>query len=180
MPATSAYSAAVASAIDAQLKSFVARSRPAAPYAAAAPGSLVTSVSTRARSATNRSGSSGVPVPSCTCSIGTSRPVTPSTTTSGMPPVAVPTTAAPHAMASRLTIPSGSYTEGQTNVVAALRIVHSSWRDSIRSIQTTPSRVSWRVRTRPSTSAMICGVSGAPAHRMTCTSAGSLSAARRK
>ena len=49
-----------------------------------------------ARSATNCSGSSGVPVPSVTCSIGTSRPVTPSTTTSGMPPVALATTAAPH------------------------------------------------------------------------------------
>ena len=41
----------------AQLKSFVARSRPAAPYAAARSGSLTTSVRTRARSSTYRSGS---------------------------------------------------------------------------------------------------------------------------
>ena len=40
--------------------------------------------------------------------VGTSRPVSPSTMTSGMPPVAEPTTGRPTAMASRLTMPRGS------------------------------------------------------------------------
>jgi hypothetical protein len=39
---------------------------------------------------------------------GTSRPVIPSATTSGMPPVAVATTAVSQAIASRFTIPCGS------------------------------------------------------------------------
>ncbi len=39
----------------------------------------------------------------------------PSSTTSGMPPTAEATTAVPQAIASRLTMPSGSYTDGQTN-----------------------------------------------------------------
>ncbi len=69
---------------------------------------LSTRVSVPARSATNFSGSTGVPVPSSTCSIGTSRPVSPSATTSGMPPVAVATTAVSQAIASRLTMPIGS------------------------------------------------------------------------
>ena len=43
-----------------------------------------------------------------TCSIGTSRPVSPSATTSGMPPVAVATTGVSQAIASRLTMPIGS------------------------------------------------------------------------
>ena len=46
--------------------------------------------------------------PPGSCSNGTSSPVTPSCTTSTIPPVAVATTAASHAIASRLTIPSGS------------------------------------------------------------------------
>ena len=50
----------------------------------------------------------------------------PSATTSGIPPVAVPTTGAPHAIASRLTIPSGSYTDGHTNVVARVSTAASS------------------------------------------------------
>ena len=41
-------------------------------------------------------------------SMGTNHPVSPWTTTSGIPPVAVATTASSHAMASRLTMPSGS------------------------------------------------------------------------
>ena len=53
-------------------------------------------------------GSRGAPVPSSPGSIGTRNPVSSSTTTSTMPPVAVATTAASHAIASRLTIPSGS------------------------------------------------------------------------
>ena len=56
-----------------------------------------------------------------------------------MPPTADATTAVPQAMASRLTMPSGSYTEGQTNTAAWL----SSWmtwgRGSISGIQCTPS-----------------------------------------
>ena len=75
---------------------------------AARSGSLTASLSAAARSATNASGSTGVPLPSSTCSIGTSQPVSPSTTTSGMPPVAVATTASSQAIASRLTMPSGS------------------------------------------------------------------------
>ena len=46
-------------------------------------------------------------------------PCTPSCTTSGMPPTSLATTAAPQAIASRLTMPSGSYTDGQTNTVEA-------------------------------------------------------------
>ena len=82
--------------------------RPARPIRAARAGSASSVLSAAARSATNRSGSSGVPVPSVACSIGTSRPVTPSATTSGMPPVAVATTAVSQAIASRLTMPIGS------------------------------------------------------------------------
>ena len=50
----------------------------------------------------------GDAVPSCICSIGTSQPVSPCTTTSGIPPVAVATTGSSQAIASRLTMPSGS------------------------------------------------------------------------
>lgn len=39
---------------------------------------------------------------------GTSRPVTPSTTTSASPPTAVATTGTPHAIASSATAPDGS------------------------------------------------------------------------
>src|SRR6478752_6996737 len=88
----------VCAAIDDQLNSASARARPASPIFAARTGSETTSVRACARSATNRSGSRGVPVPSLTWSIGTSRPVTPSSTTSGMPPVAVPTTATSQAI----------------------------------------------------------------------------------
>ncbi len=51
-------------------------------------------------------------------SAGTSSPVVPSSTTSGMPPTLDPTTAVPQAMASRLTMPSGSYSDGQANTAA--------------------------------------------------------------
>jgi hypothetical protein len=57
--------------------------------------------------AENAAGSDGSIAPGAG-SNGTSSPVTPSCTTSTMPPVAVATTAASHAIASRLTIPSGS------------------------------------------------------------------------
>ena len=86
----------------------MARWRPARPIAPARSGSETTSLSAAAKSATYWSGSSGVPVPSVAYSMGTSRPVWPSTTTSGMPPVAVATTAVSQAIASRLTMPRGS------------------------------------------------------------------------
>ena len=64
------------------------------------------------------------------------------------------------------------------DVVAALsRAASSGWLSS-RSIHTTPLRCCCSSRTPASTSARISGVSGAPAHRTTCTSGGSLAAAR--
>ena len=51
---------------------------------------------------------------------GTSTPVSPSTTTSGMPPTRLATTGVPQAIASRLMSPNGSYTEGQTKTAAWL------------------------------------------------------------
>jgi hypothetical protein len=50
----------------------------------------------------------GAPNGSSPGSNGTSQPVAPSTTTSGMPPTAEATTGASHAIASRLTSPNGS------------------------------------------------------------------------
>ncbi len=94
--------------MDSQEKCSSARRRPAWPMARARAGSDTTSVRAAANSVTNFSGSSGVPVPSVTCSMSTSSPVSPCWTTSGIPPVALATTAAPQAMASRLTMPSGS------------------------------------------------------------------------
>jgi methionine aminopeptidase len=44
--------------------------------------------------------------------------VAPGATTSGMPPIAEATTAVSHAIASRLMIPNGSYTDGQQNTAA--------------------------------------------------------------
>ena len=49
---------------------------------------------------------------------GTRSPVSPGTTISGMPPTAEATTGVSHAIASRLMMPNGSYTEGQTNTAA--------------------------------------------------------------
>ena len=98
----------LASAIALQENCSAARRRPASPIRRAAAGSASTSRSVAASSPTKRSGSVGEPVPSRSCSIGTSRPVTPSSTTSGMPPVAVATTGSSQAIASRLTMPSGS------------------------------------------------------------------------
>ena len=95
MPAaSSAYSAAVWAATASQENSATARSRPANPIASARPGSRSSMFSASASDA----GSSG----------GTSSPVTPASTTSGMPPTREATTAVPHAIASRLTMPSGS------------------------------------------------------------------------
>src|ERR671931_2609095 len=102
-----AYSSEVWRAIADQSNSRTARSRPARPIAAARPGSDTSSFTRSAIPATNPSGSRGAMSPGAV-SNGTSRPVSPSTTTSTMPPVAVATTAASQAIASRFTIPSGS------------------------------------------------------------------------
>ena len=107
--ATSAYSAAVCAATASQENSSTARSRPARPIASARPGSRSSTFIASASDA----GSSG----------GTSSPVTPPSTTSGMPPTRDATTAVEQAIASRLTMPSGSYTDGQTNTSACV----SSW-----------------------------------------------------
>src|SRR5665647_3865727 len=68
-----------------------ARRRPAWPKRRARCGSLTAWFSAWARSETKRSGSTGTPLPSATCSMGTNQPASPSTTTSGIPPVAVAT-----------------------------------------------------------------------------------------
>ena len=62
----------------------------------------------RARWSANAAGSTGSPVRSSVSPSGTSRPVSPSETISGMPPVALATTGASHAIASTLTSPNGS------------------------------------------------------------------------
>jgi hypothetical protein len=86
------------------------------------------------------------------------------------------TTAVPQAMASRFTMPSGSYTDGQTNTVDA----ESSWRtsavSSIRRTHTTPGRAAASSATAFSVSSAISGVSGAPAHSTICAD-GSISCA---
>ena len=72
------------------------------------------------------------------------------------------TTAVSQAIASRLTIPSGSYTEGQTNRVAWVSSWTTSGRGSISEIHTTPVRVSCR----DSTAAAVAAPSpGCPARR---------------
>ena len=67
-------------------------------------------------------------------------------------------------------MPRGSYTEGQTKTVPAVRMAASSGWGSISSIQITPSRSSCSRATPFCTSSRISGVSGAPAHRISCTS----------
>ena len=84
-----------------QLNSASTRRRPAAPKRAARSGSPQSALT----AAASASGSPG----------GTRTPVSPSTTTSGMPPTRLATTAVPQAIASRLMSPKGSYTDGQTN-----------------------------------------------------------------
>jgi hypothetical protein len=117
---------------------------------AARPGSSSSSL----RAAASAAGSSG----------GTSRPVTPSLTTSGIPPTAEATTAVPHAIASRLTIPSGSYSDGQANTVACDSSWMTSRLGSISGSQITPDRVARSPVTSPVTSAASSAVSGWPAH----------------
>ncbi len=66
-------------------------------------------------------------------------------------------------------MPSGSYTDGQTNTVACVSSWTRSGRGSISSTQTTPSLVARSVSTAALVSAPISGVSGEPAHSTTCT-----------
>lgn len=79
--------------------------------------------------------------------------VSPSTTISGMPPTRVATTAVSQAIASRLTKPTGSYTEGQTKAVAELSRLTSSGRGMMPSIQpgrpAQPERAQPRLRPQP-------------------------------
>ena len=95
-----------------------------------------------------------------------------------MPPTAEATTAVSQAMASRLTMPSGSYTDGQANTVACDSTWRTWARGSICSIQITFPRVS---RTRAKASPIcwaISGVSGAPASSTSWVSGSRCSAAR--
>ena len=57
--------------------------------------------------------------------------MTPSSTTSGIPPTALATTAVSQPIASRFTMPSGSYTDGQTKTVACVSSCTTSARGSI-------------------------------------------------
>ena len=102
----------------------------------------------------------------------------PSATTSGMPPTREPTTAVPHAIASRLTIPSGSYSDGQANTVACVSSWMTSCLGSISGIHTTPDRVARSPSTRPVTSWSSSGVSACPAHSTSCAAGSSCAAAR--
>ena len=113
-----------------QLNSAATRWRPSWPIAAARAGSLTRDVI----AAASICGSPG----------GTSRPVWASATTSGMPPTLDATTAVPQAIASRFTMPSGSYSDGHANTVAWLRTWMISALGSISFSQITPDRVSRR------------------------------------
>ena len=61
-----------------------------------------------------------------------------------MPPTFDATTAVPHAIASRFTMPSGSYSDGQANTVACESSWMTSGFGSIPDSQMTPDRVSRR------------------------------------
>src|ERR1017187_7230578 len=114
----------------AQLNSAAARSRPRRPIAAASARSLSRTLMALASAA----GSPG----------GERIPVSPSATTSGMPPTRQATTAAPHAIASRFTMPRGSYSEGHAKTVAWLRSWITSGLASIPASQMTPERAARR------------------------------------
>src|SRR4051794_18123339 len=101
---TFAYTSSVEAAIRFQSYSRAARSTPAAPSRARRSGSDSSEDTASAR----RSGSRG----------GTCTPVTPSTTESIIPPTAAATTGTPHAIASRGTIPNGSYHGAHTTTSA--------------------------------------------------------------
>src|SRR5215213_943474 len=78
--------------------------------AAGRPGASSSSLTAAARARENASGSRGSTDPPPSASIGTSTPVSPGTTISGIPPTRDATTGVSHAIASRLMIPNGSYT----------------------------------------------------------------------
>jgi hypothetical protein len=140
------------------------RDRPAWPIAEARPACSSSEFSAFASAA----GSSG----------GTSIPVSPSATTSGIPPTRDAATAVPQAIASRFTIPSGSYTDGQANTVACVSSWTISGRGSMSGIQITPSRSLRSPATSDDTSASSWGVSAAPAHSTSCANGSSAAAAR--
>ena len=126
-----------------QENSVTARSRPARPIASARPGSRSSMLS----ASDSDAGSSG----------GTSSPVTPPLTTSGMPPTRDATTAVSQAIASRLTMPSGSYTDGQANTSACVSSWMTSFLGSISGIQITPDRDACSSATSEDTSAPSSG-----------------------
>ena len=99
-------------------------------------------------------------------SYGTKRPVSLSATTSGIPPTALATTAVSQAIASRFTMPKGSYTDGQAKTRAWLSKVISESRSTCSSIQMTePSpRSARKWATASDVSVAISGVSGEEAH----------------
>jgi hypothetical protein len=141
-----------------------ARARPASPIIAAREGSRSSAFSASPSAA----GSPG----------GTSSPVSPSATTSGMPPTREATTAVPQAIASRLTMPSGSYTDGQANTVARASSWMISGLGSISGIQNTPVRDACSPDTSDDTSSSSSGVSAAPAHSTSCAAGSSMALAR--
>src|SRR4029079_14344182 len=81
-----------------------------------------------------------------------------------MPPTSEATTAVAHAIASRFTIPNGSYPDGQTKTLAAESISRILLIGSISRTQNTPLRTRANSCTADVTSAAISAVSGAPAH----------------
>ncbi len=109
---------------------------------------------------------------------GTSSPVTLPWTTSGMPPTRDATTAVPQAIASRFTMPSGSYTDGQANTVACVSSWMISRLGSMSGIQNTPVRDACSPETRAVTSPISSRVSGAPASSTSCALGSSMAAAR--
>ena len=142
--------------------------RPAAPYRAHFAGSPISSGKPRRQIARKL-----VPIhpesPSAASAAnGTKYPVSPSFTTSRIPPVALATTGAPHAIASRLMIPNGSYTDGQQNT----RQFEYSWIASgfvtIFSIHTMLPPAARAASTPARISAATLRVSVKPAHSTTC------------
>ena len=142
------------------------------------PGRTTSEVSASAKSATYCSGSSGVPVPSVACSIGTSSPVSPSHDDLGD--------------AAGRGRDDGGLAGHRLEVDDAERLVDRRADEhgrggqqrrrrrragSISRIQTTPlAGLRASSSTRPSTSATISGVSGAPAQSTSWTSGGSVAA----
>ena len=95
-----------------------------------------------------------------------------------MPPTRDATTAVPHAIASRFTMPSGSYTDGQTKTSAFVSSWITSGLGSISGIQITPDRDSCSPATSDDTSAPSSAVSAAPAQSTSCADGSSAAAAR--